>query len=363
MKKIIFVLPRMGGGGAERVTSLLANELSLNNEVTVYTFVGGESFYYLNENVHYENIGITMNRKNKLTRMWSKTVFFPKTLCSLYKKLKKGKYDVVVSLLNEADILVGICRGLGVKFKHICSERNDPTKRSSVKLRLLNTIYKRADLFVCQGQRVCDFYKNVPFEKKIVIPNPVNGERLPVRLNETKRIVAVGRLDKQKNFTLLIESFKEIGDEFPDYRLDIYGEGTEREKLEKLIQDNNLQENVFLKGAHRNVQQLIADAALFIMSSDYEGFPNALLEAMAIGLPVISTDFPTGIASELISAENGLVVPVNDKKQMVQAMKKLLNDSELREIMGKNNREKCKEYYIENIIYKWTKAISELVKG
>ncbi len=360
--KCIFVVPRMGGGGAERVVSLLANALvNKGNDVTVYTLVGGESFYALDRKISYESIGVSVDRKNALTAILSKLKFFPKSYFALRKKLKSKKYDIVVSMLPECDILVGLCKLFGLKFKHICSERNDPNSRGKLYMSVLKFIYKKADVFVCQGKRVYDYYKNVPEKTKKIISNPVDGDKLPLRAEIiTKRIVSVGRLDSQKNFPLLIKSFAALGEQFSEYRLDIYGEGPERETLQKLIESFNLQERISLCGAKKNVQQLISDAEIFVMSSDYEGFPNALLEAMSIGLPVISTDFPTGIAAELIGKENGILVPVGDKDEMTAAIIELLSDKERRAQMGANNREMCKKFYIPNIIAEWETALENI---
>ena len=353
----------MGGGGAERVVSLLSGALAeKGNDVTVFTLVGGESFYPLNPKIHFESVGISVNRKNKLTAAFSKIKFFPKSFFAIRKKLRKEKYDVVISMLTECDILVGLCRRFGVKCKHICSERNDPTRRKPSYMRLLKKTYKKSSLFVCQGKRVYDYYDCVPESIKKIIPNPIDGETLPERIiTDSKRVVGVGRLNKQKNFPLLIKSFASLGDDFKDFRLDIYGEGPERKALEELIENLNVKDRVTLCGAQKNVKELISDAEMFVMSSDYEGFPNALLEAMAIGLPVISTDFSTGIASELIDKENGAVIPVGDEAALTDAMRTLLSDKEKRISMGENNREKCKRFYTPNILAEWESAIDEVV--
>ena len=362
--KCIFVIPRMGGGGAERVVSLLANSLAEGGDtVTVLTIVGGESFYPLHPEVRYESVGASISKQNALARTVSKALFFPKALFYILRTLKKERYDVVISMLTECDILVGLCRLLGAKFRHICSERNDPTKRSKASLAILNRVYQKADVFVCQGKRVYNFYHKVPDQVKRIIPNPVDGDTLPQRPQTlTDTVVAVGRLNKQKNFPLLIKSFARVHKEFPQYKLDIYGEGPERATLQELIGQLGMEQKITLCGASKNVKEQIADAELFVMSSDYEGFPNALLEAMAIGLPVVSTDFSTGIASELVEQENGLVVPVNDEDALAEAMKSLLSDRERRMKMGGNNRKKCRAYYTPNIIVQWKSAIEQITK-
>lgn len=362
--KISFVVPRMGGGGAERVISLLANEFVKENEVSLITLVEGESFYSLDEKIRLESIGVSVNRRNKISTFFSKLVFFPKAFFVLRKKLKSVKSDVVVSMLKETDILVYLCRKSGLKFKHVCSERNDPTTRKKITQLILNKVYKSSNLFVCQGQKVYEYYLRVPESKKKIIANPINGENIPDRLiGGMRRVVSVGRLDKQKNFPLIIKSFARLPNKFEDYILDIYGEGPERSYLQRLIDDENMSSKITLCGAKQNLLSLISDADLFVLPSNYEGFPNALLEAMAIGLPVVSTDFSTGIAREIISPENGRVVPVGDVEKMTEALCELLSDCELRKEMGKNNREKCKEFYIPEIIQKWKDAINQLFEN
>ena len=362
-KNILFVLPRMGGGGAERVTALVANALSKQgNKVTIYTLVGGKSFYPLDAAIAYESVDITVNRKNNLTTYVSEAIALPKSFFSIRELIKNGHFDIVISMLVETDIIVGACKWTGLRFKHVCSERNDPTRRSPKQLKILNLIYKKAALFICQSKMVADFYWDVPKSIKVVIPNPINPETLPDRSNMlTHKIVAIGKLMDQKNFPLLIKSFAKISGEFPDYTLDIYGEGERRPQLESLIHELKMDERIHLKGASKQVQKDISDAELFVMSSDFEGFPNVLLEAIAIGLPVISTDFATGVARELVSEENGIVVPVGDEARMSEAIRRILSEEKMRYDMGRCNREKAKKYYTNEIIQKWDEALTGIV--
>ena len=363
-KKILFVIPRMGGGGAERVTAIIANAMSKNgNNVSIYTLVGGESFYPLNPAVCYDSVNITVNRKNKITTFFSEAIALPKSIYSVWKLIKNERYDIVISFLVETDIIVGLCKLFGLKFKHVCSERNDPSRRSKQQLFILNKIYRNADLFICQSKSVAKFYKAIPKRIKTVIPNPINSEDIPKRPTKiSKRIVGIGRLTAQKNFPLLIKSFANIHNEFPEYILEIYGEGECRGQLESLIKKLNMSGRVILKGACQDVQTLVSDAALFVLSSDYEGFPNVLLEAIAIGLPVISTDFATGVARELIGDENGIIVPVGDEKLMTGAIRELLGNDEKRKKMEKNNQEKGKYYYKNRIVEKWDEALEGITK-
>lgn len=167
--------------------------------------------------------------------------------------------------------------------------------------------------------------------------NPVDATRIPEPyIGKRKKIfAAVGRLEPQKNFPMLIRAFSEFHKEEKDYQLIIYGEGKERTNLEKFIKQLNLEDAVFLPGRNKDVLNAINDSAAFILSSDYEGMPNALIEAICMGMPVISTDCPSGGPRELIhNGENGLLIDVNSVEDMKKAMKKIVGGSG--ETLGKN---------------------------
>lgn len=352
MKKILFVIPKMGGGGAERVVSLLANGFSKDNSVQIHTFVGGESFYALNGNITLSSCGIKKITKG-IFRKFNILFELPKTFFRTRKLIKKGGFDIVIPFLAEADIITYFCRKTGVKFKYVCSERNDPTKKNKLKMFFLKKAYRKANLLVLQSEKVKDFYSSVKEEKKIVIPNPVNPDNLPKRESVLdKTVIAVGRLDVQKNFDMLINAFKGVTTEFPDYNLKIYGEGTERTNLENLIDKLELNDSVKLCGASKDVLKEVAKAELFVMSSNFEGFPNALLESMAIGLPVISTDFFSGTARELIDDNGGILVPVGDIDKLKKAIIEMLGNPNKTQL-GEYNKEKVKPYYDDKILSRW----------
>ncbi len=361
MAKILFVLPRMGGGGAERVVSILANNLSKNNDnvVQIHTFVSGESFYKIDDKVILSSCGIKKVKKG-LFRKLSVLINFPKAFFRTRKLIKKGDFDYVLSFLPEADITLWLCKKTGVKFTHVCSERNDPSKKGKLKRFFLKKTYKRADKFVCQSQTVANFYSFIDSNKKVVIPNPLNPNILPERAKDLKNtIVAVGRLTAQKNFALLINAFSRVLQEFSEYSLEIYGEGGERRILEDQINKLGLGSKITLKGAQKGVLDKIKDAKLFVMSSNFEGFPNALLESMGIGLPVVCTDFFTGTARELIDDKGGILVPVRDEKALAKAIIEMLSKPDL-ESYGAYNHEKSKSYYEDVIVKKWKELVFNL---
>lgn len=350
----------MGGGGAERVVANIANSLSERRyEVKILTFVSNESFYQLNYNVDLKSAMLSINRSNKITRYISMVRNLLKVLFFIRSEIKKFKPDTVVSILKEADILTYYVKKTGVKFKHICSERNDPSRRNKFLQRLLVHIYKNSNHFVCQSSRVAEFYSEIPRDKVSIISNPLDISMIPESVQEShfNNIVAVGRLDSQKNFPLLIDSYYDVHDKLAPTTLTIYGEGPMRKEIEKQIKKYNLEEKVFLPGAQKNVLDKIKDASLFVMSSDYEGFPNALVEAMSVGLPVISTDFATGVAKELISDDNGIVVPVKDRDALGKAIEKIMNDSNMRRTMRSENKKIMKKVDLKSIMCEWERVL------
>lgn len=360
--KIIFCIPRMNNGGAERVVANLANELSLTYEVKILTFVGTESYYQLNQDVKFQSANIDLNRKNRITRKVSMLHQVLRAFSFLDNEFKTFKPDVVVSFLMEADLLTFI---LHKKYKYfwISSERNDPGVYTKIRQLVLRYIYKSVDLFVCQSSYVYIYYANIPSERKIVIPNPIGNSILGELKKEKSpiKVVSIGRLVQQKNFALLIRAFNRIRSELAiEMSLTIYGDGPQKECLKKLIKSLKMETIVQLPGSDKNVLENIADAALYVMSSDYEGFPNALLEAAAMGIPVIATDVKTGTVKDLVTDQIGMIVPVNDEMKLAKAMKRMITDSEFRQsIRGKQMSVIRNKYSQESIAKQWVEAIEK----
>ena len=358
MKKILFIIPSLSGGGAERFVSLLSSHFATKGyEVRVLMFEEMTPFYKLDERVVVKSVGYKIDRTNRIKSVvqiaWN---VFHRAVVAVKKEIKDFLPNIVIPFLPQADIAVHLASKGKRKYKIICSERNDPLQRSSAMQMLLKKIYRKTDFLVCQSETVAKYYSNVPNEKKRVIGNPVDPNLIPeasLESNELK-IVSAGRLDFQKNFSLLINSFADCIDLIPENtKLIIYGEGREREQLKKLAKDRGVDSSVFLPGQNKNLLLSIKDAALFVMSSDFEGFPNALLEAMVVGLPVVSTDFSTGTARTLIGEKNGLIVPVRDQKALSNAIVKLMNNKEQRAKMRTANRMMLKTYSIETIAHEW----------
>lgn len=351
--KCIFVIPRMGGGGAERVLANQANEFAkAGHDVTIMTIVGGESFYHLDDDVKYISADVKINRKNRITSLFSQFFGFFKAFTFFNKTIRTQKPDIVFSQQRQADMICYTVKCLGAHFKHICYEINDPFVRSKLTQKILKKIYGKSQLLVCQSQTVADYYNNVP--NRIIIPNPINPALIPDRQDiDSNKVVAVGRLDKQKNFSMLITAFGKVLKVHPEAYLEIYGEGPLHTDLQAKIDSLSLRNSIKLCGAKSEVLKYTCNAAVFAMSSDYEGMPNALLEAMAIGLPVVSTDFATGVAHELIGENNGIVVPVGDPDAMANGIIEILEHPEKQSVICEKSRNDMKAFFNDKIMNRW----------
>ena len=355
-KRIMFILPRMNSGGAERVVSILANHLCNNYDVTLLVIVSNESFYPLDLHIRFISAMFALNRRNKVTRLMSLARNFFQAIYFIRTQVNTIKPHIVFSLLEETDIVTSLAlMGMKNRVIHISSERNDPCARSKIMQNILNKVYQHCDYFVCQSESVAEYYSEIPERKKFVIPNPVDFSVYPERVKEgiVKRIVGVGRLKPQKNFSLLIDSFALIASHHADVKLDIYGEGTLRESLQQKIHDLRLDDRITLRGASARVLEEIRDAAVFVMSSDFEGFPNVLVEAIAMGIPVITTDFPTGVAREIVTDQAGLIVQCGDKRGMASAIDMLLSDNALRERIRQNGYRTIQRFECSQVVDTW----------
>lgn len=348
--KCLFVAPGMLFGGAERVMSILANEWGKNNVETMILVTETEeiSKYHLSDKV---TIISCYEEKNG--------AYFPQL--NIIKKVrnicKEWKPDVVISFYNDLCALTALAI-TGLHIPLIYSERNDPNKTNQGNAgRLYRKIIEyMADKIVFQTTGAQRCYPKSVQEKSTVILNPLNTYGFPIHdfLHEKHEIVSIGRLEAQKNQKLLIDAFALITKNFPEYQLTIYGEGSLRKELEDYIKAKGLQERVSLPGSKNNIQEHIKDASLFVLSSDYEGIPNALIEAMAIGLPCVSTDCSPGGARELIEdGVNGLITPCGDAKKLSDAMRMMLSNKSYAKACGVEALKIRKKTDVKKISEKW----------
>lgn len=317
--KINFVITQLGGGGAERVVSLLAEYFaSLSHDVTIIcTSFNGSRSYKVNESIKI--ISLVGKDENFITKA---------------KKLRKIFYenrpDIIVSFLPNSDFLIYLSKG-GKNSKIISSERNSPLDSpKSFILRMLRWFgFMNADQIVFQSDGAKRYFSKKIQKKSVVIPNPIVFDKMPTPKPEGKRIIAVGRIVPQKNYSLLLSAFKIFHRAYPDYTLSIFGRDCCGGYIENLINKFGLDNIVIHQGFSSSIWNEISKSSVFCLSSDFEGLPNALLEASAIGIPVISTDWRPGGARDVIdSGNNGLVVPVGDAEAYAKAMCNIVKDIE-----------------------------------
>lgn len=198
------------------------------------------------------------------------------------------------------------------------------------------------------------------FNNVSVIPNPITIHHTKKSNCLNHKVISVGRLQMQKNYFSLISAFKLVVDKHPDWILEIWGEGGEREKLEDNIRKLHLDKHVYLMGQTNNVASKLQDASIFALSSIFEGFPLVLLEAMSLGLPIISYECPCGPRDIISNGENGFLVPINEENAFANKICQLIENEELRRSMGANAQERAKDFFLHTTINIWMQLFTTL---
>ena len=330
MKKLMIVTHKMSGGGCERVIAQLLTCFARDGiECKLVTECGVPSYYDLPESV--EQIYLTFD-----TTLPAKKI--PKAYKKLRKLVKQERPDVVLAMPEKVNVWT-VLYLLGTGVPVVVSERNDPHRHpeSKIKRLLRRLVYPFAKGFIFQTKDAARYFSRAIQKRGVVLDNPLDTSRIPARYEgERKRnVVAAGRLHEQKNFDLLIRAFARFYKTHHDYSLVIYGEGPEKERLQKTASSLGIAGAVELAGQSKTLLTDINDSGMFVLSSDYEGMPNVLIEAMACGLPCIATDCPIGgVRSLLTDGEDGLLIPVGDERALVRAMTTLADDAALADSLG-----------------------------
>lgn len=357
---ITIFISSLYGGGAERVACNLANFLEQEGHtIEILAMSETSEKYDLNEKIAVKTL-VSINERNSIIK---KSVF---RICRFIKYLVTMEKDVYIVMLPRTTIMLLAFRWL-TRAKVIASERVDPATYTSQMAKNLKKLAKRADGWVFQTEDARKWYgETIKKCKSVVIPNAVNPAFIRPHYEGKKRkvIAGAGRLDVQKNFGLLIRAFAKIAPEFLEYNLIIYGKGNEEQELKALADGMGLRGRVEFPGNIQNIAEEMEKNKMFVLSSDFEGMPNALMEAMALGLPCVSTDCPCGGPRYLIrDGVNGLLVPVGGVDEMAEAMRKVLSDSNLAENIGKEAMKIAEELAPDKIYGQWEEFVSSIVNG
>ena len=259
-----------------------------------------------------------------------------------------------------------ILAAFGLPVKTIISVRNDPNREYAGRIGRFvgKCILPWADGCVFQTEQAKQWFPERLKSKSVVVMNAVSETFFQEKREAVQNIVTIGRLTEQKNQRMLIRSFSQISLKHPNQNVFIYGTGNLKEQLATEIQALNMEKRIFLMGHTSDVQNVLVHASIFVLSSNYEGMPNALMEALAVGVPSISTNCPCGGPEALIQNEkNGLLVPVGDENALAAAMDKLLSDPVLAEKMGKQAREDAKRYEPGKIFEEWRTFVESVISN
>ncbi|MDE6846242.1 MAG: glycosyltransferase [Lachnospiraceae bacterium] len=336
-KHVAFYIGSLHKGGAERVFVNLA-EFFLKEGyrvtmVTQYQYPAAEEYVLPTEikrvlsdldskETHNSRIVNFFCRINKLHGIW-----------------KREQPDLVLSCIGKNNFMTVVTTML-TKTRPVVSVVGEAKEEYPNKLMhlLANFLFPFASGVILQTERSKDFFSKRVQKKAVILPNSLNPNFIKLRYEgeRDKRIVAVGRLDANKNHEMMIRAFAALRDKYPEYTLTIYGEGELRGYLEELAGKLGISERVFLPGVIPDVAAQIEKAALFLLTSYSEGVSNALIEALATGLPVISTDVPSGGTVELMTdGVNGLIIPTGDQQALEKAMDYMLGDPAYAERLGR----------------------------
>ena len=352
--KIIFTLASLGSGGAERVVSLLANRMAeMGHEIEIVCLKYNDVYYQVDS-------GVKVTLAMQQTRSRFTELFW------LRKYVKKERPDVAIAF-TEGVYCFTITALLGTKMPVIASERLDPSAMSWKRNLLKRILLPYASWLVVQTQSIKAYFPKKIQRKTSIIYNPVNEkvfqqvENEPSRIDwKQNRIISVARLFPQKNQQMMIRAFAKIADGFPDWQLVIYGDGPLRENLESLVAELQLQDRVLLPGRTETVIEELRKSKIFCMSSDYEGMSNSMIEAICVGLPVVTTNV-SGTNELVQNGVNGWVVSCGDVEMLADVLMKFMSDVSLIETMSKQNIANRELFKLDAIVCKWESVIKQVV--
>lgn len=364
INKIIFHINSLGKGGAERVIANLSAEfVKLDIDVMIATEWFAQDEYSIDEKVKRVDVGLTDDEE-----LLSRTKKLRLRTKKLHDLIVNEKPDVLISFTRNSNYRA-VMAAKKTKIPVIFSVRSDPnTDYGSFVHRMIgNHLYKKAAGGVFQTRQALEFFNKKIGEKSVVILNPLNEKFLNLKPVESRRksIVTAGRFNEAKDQLTLIRAFERIKNDYNDYKLELFGDRSEDNTfdiIKEYVKEHGLEERVIFKGNSATLEKDIIDSAVFVLSSKYEGMPNALMEAMAMGIPVISTDCPCGGPEYLIDdGVNGYLVPVGDDKMMAEKIKAMLDNPENAEKMGIEASRICDKAKPEIIAKEWISYIESVI--
>ena len=364
--RIAFYVSGMANGGAERTMANIANYMaSKGHEVIMVNVYRTEGEYELLPSIKRE-ICEPKDEELQGSRVHN--------FLARYRRLREvwtdNKPDVIFSYLGKTNLMT-LMTSRGVKNERgnrvavgvgVVGDPKEEYYNTVLKL-TAKLLYRKADAVVLQTHQSESFFPASVIKRSVIMKNPMTPEFDIDRYEgeREKTIVSVGRIDENKNHELVIDAFANIAKDYPDWKLIIYGDGELRDELLKKVENMGLSGQIKLPGRINNVAETIKIASVFVLTSNTEGSPNALIESMMLGLPCISTDCPCGGPAELIEDNvNGLLIPVGDVSKMQVCLQKLLNNLQERNRLG-IAAAKTRDIYSPKIVMKeWENLFTNL---
>ena len=352
MKKALLYIDSMQKGGAQRVmsvlgkylcdeevTTILVNDIEPQKEKEEYPIDVRIWRFFLDK----------YNTKGKIRNL--------NRVKKLRKIVKTENPDVILSFMGPPNYRMLVAT-LGLHCRTVVSVRNDPYReygKTRINRMIAGMLFRLADGCVFQTQMASEYFPKSVREKGTIILNPVDRAFFNEKWDETENsLITVGRLYPQKNQALLIRAFAEAHKVVPSIKLKLCGRGIEEKRLKNLVREFEIEDSVQFMGEVNDVKEQLKCSGCFVLSSDYEGLPNALMEAMAVGMPVISTDCPCGGPRMLIRQyENGILVPCNDEESLTRAIIYMMTEKDVRVKFGNQAKQSAKNFNSETVMKKW----------
>lgn len=360
--KILFVSGNLCDGGAQRVISVTASALAeKGHDVSVLLFSRNEKEYPLSEKVKIFSLAQNFEEYSKISGL--------KRIFKTRKVIKQIKPDVAIGFLEGGYGLY--LSSFGLRVKKVSSFRVNPSiilNKKGLRAFIEKQWFRNSSKIVIQTESQREFLPKKLNEKSVVIENPVSEKALEESVEKysdsVEKFTMLGRLNEQKNYEMSIKALKIVCEKHESVKLEIFGKGPSEEKIKNLICELGLENNVFLRGWTQSPLEELSKTDCYLMTSNFEGLPNALMEAMAIGLPCISTDCPTGPSDLIDDGKNGFLVPINDHEVLAQKMIEVIEmPKDERQLLGKTAKEKILLNFSALVICeKWESFLQALIK-
>ena len=358
--RICFFLGSFAGGGTGRVVSIVGNELCKKTSHEIFALCHSPNG---REEIYPVAFPVTYLYKQRMSM--TRAVIMDNYLSKVMQYVKDKRIDVLIcclELLYPMALLAGKRCGIKVVTWLHTNPDIGGDYRFEKESRWIGARFSDCNIVLTKDAQLL-YQKRFSHRRNVLIHNPVDSELLHYHdayNKDSKRIISVGRLSYAKNYERLLEIADQVKRRHQDWQWDIYGEGEERQKLERIIEEKQLGDFVHLCGQHRDIYSVYPRYAMIVMTSRYEGFPMTLLEAASRGLPMVAFDVKTGPKEIIQDGVNGFLCPMDSDDAMVNRIEDLIGSVELREACSRNSKETAKQFGIDRILPEWENLLETL---